>query len=90
MREVEFCRSTKFSMYEYYCSSILNSGGFEILDKYPALVRYYSGAAGCGCVFVHKLQGKVTTAQVDTRTVYQKKYPSTGIPCTAVRGGYLV
>ena len=28
---------------------------------------------------------RVTTAQVDTRTVYQKKYPSTGIPCTAVR-----
>jgi hypothetical protein len=43
------------------------------------------GVTLCGCVFVHKLQGKVTTAQVDTRTVYQKKYPSTGIPCTAVR-----
>jgi hypothetical protein len=41
--------------------------------------------AGCGCVFVQKLQGKVTTAQVDPRTVYQKKSPSLGIPCTAVR-----
>ena len=30
-------------------------------------------------------QGKVTKAQVDTTTVYQKKYPSTGIPCIAVR-----
>jgi hypothetical protein len=43
----------------------------------------FRGAAGC--VFVHKLQGEVTTAQVDTCTVYKKKYPSTGIPCTAVR-----
>jgi hypothetical protein len=60
-----------------------NPGGFGSLVKHPALVLYYSGAAGC--VFVHKLQGKVTTAQVDTRTVYQKKYPSIGIPCTAVR-----
>ena len=63
-------------------------GGFGDLDKYPALVLHYSGGAGraaAGCVFVHKLQGKVTTAQVDTGTVYQKKYPSTGIPCTAVR-----
>ena len=30
-------------------------------------------------------QGKVTKAQVDTTTVYQKKYPSTSIPCIAVR-----
>ena len=52
--------------------------------QYPALARYYSGGAA-GCVFVYKLQGKVTTAQVDTRTVYQKKYPNTGIPCTTVR-----
>ena len=44
-----------------------------------------AAGAGAGCVFVHKLQGKVTTAQVDTCTVYQKKYPNTGIPCTAVR-----
>ena len=30
-------------------------------------------------------QGKVTKAQADTTTVYQKKYSSTGIPCIAVR-----
>jgi hypothetical protein len=36
--------------------------------------------------FLHNLlQGKVTTAQVDRCTVYQKKYPNTGVPCTAVR-----
>jgi hypothetical protein len=51
---------------------------------YPALVLHYSEGAGC-CVFLHKLHGKVTTAQVDRCTVYQKKYPNTGIPCTAVR-----
>ena len=44
---------------------------WEILDKYPALLvfRYYSEGAGAGCVFVHKLHGEVTTAQVDTPTV---------------------
>ena len=55
---------------------------WRVFDNPTALVSYYSG--GC-CVFLHKLQRKVTTAQVDTRTVYKKKYPSTGIPCTAVR-----
>jgi hypothetical protein len=54
----------------------------RVFDNPTALVSYYS--RGC-CVFLHKLQGKVTTAQVDTRTVYQKKYPSTGIPCTGIR-----
>ena len=31
-------------------------------------------------------RGKLTTVQVDTCTVYQKKYPSTGIPCTCATG----
>jgi hypothetical protein len=39
----------------------------------PALQRYFraGAAAGAGCVFVHKLQREVTTAQVDTCTVYE-------------------
>jgi hypothetical protein len=64
-----------------------NPGGFGSLVKYPALVLHYSG--GCASMlrvlFVHKLQGKATTVQVDKCTVYAKKYPSTGIPCTAVQ-----
>ena len=44
-------------------------GGFGSLVKYPALVLHYSGGCCC-CVFVHKLQGEVTTAHVDTCTVY--------------------
>jgi hypothetical protein len=63
----------------------VDPGGFGSLVKYPALVHYMGGVTLCGCVFVHKLQGEVTTAQVDTCTVYQTKYPSTGIPCTTVR-----
>jgi hypothetical protein len=42
--------------------------------------------AAAGCVFVHDWQGEVTTAQVDTCTVYWKNtymYPS--VPNTAVR-----
>jgi hypothetical protein len=46
------------------------------------------GVTLCGCVFVHKLQGKVTTAQVDTRTVYIK---STRVPVSPVpQYGYSV
>ena len=37
----------------------------------PSSVLFRGAAAGAaGCVFVHKLQGEVTTAQVDTCTVY--------------------
>ena len=47
--------------------------------------RAGAAAAGAAAFFLHNSQGEVTTAQVDTCTVYEKKYPSTGIPCTAVR-----
>ena len=51
----------------------------------PSSPLFGGCAAAVGCVFLHKLQGEVTKAQVDTTTVYQKKIPSTGIPCIAVR-----
>ena len=47
--------------------------------------RAGAAAAGAAAFFLHNSQGEVTAAQVDTCTVYEKKYPSTGIPCTAVR-----
>jgi hypothetical protein len=50
---------------------LMYPGGFGSLVKYPALnlVLHYSGGCCC-CVFVHKLQGEVTAAHVDTCTVY--------------------
>ena len=47
---------------------------------YDSVLRSYYSCCCCGCVFVHKLQGKVTTAQVDTCTLYQKKVPKYRYP----------
>jgi hypothetical protein len=55
----------------------------------PALQGYYFRA--CGVLrFSAQLTGEVTTAQVDTCTVYQKKYPSTGPVSPVPQYGYSV
>ena len=49
---------------------------FDIFVKYPALVLYYSGAAAGAfflvIIFCTLDRGKLTTAQVETCTVYEK------------------